>query len=152
MAEQRAGLEAARELLERSGIHTVECMFADTWGGPRGKRLPTKHFLKVAAGSGFAIANVYVFPGLPTELVAMFEAIEDEFRGAPPILAWRRTYRTHESEIASVLAAAGERWPDVLVGSYPTFDKAHPEVEIVLKSSDVAALAQASAFVERSIA
>jgi glutamine synthetase len=56
--EQRAGLEAARELLERSGIDTVECMFADTWGGPRGKRLPTKHFLKAAAGSGFAIANV----------------------------------------------------------------------------------------------
>jgi glutamine synthetase len=33
-------------------------MFADTWGIPRGKRLSTKHFLSVAAGSGFAIANV----------------------------------------------------------------------------------------------
>ena len=33
-------------------------MFADTWGIPRGKRLSTPHFCSVAAGSGFAIANV----------------------------------------------------------------------------------------------
>lgn len=100
---------------------------------------------------GFAIANVYVFPGLPAELEAMFEAIEDEFRGSPPIRQWRRTYRTHESEIASILAEAGERWPHVLVGSYPSFDPPPPEVEIVLKSSDADALAQASAFVEQAI-
>ena len=57
-AEADASVEAARELLERHDVHTVECMFADTWGIPRGKRLPTSHFLKVAAGPGFAIANV----------------------------------------------------------------------------------------------
>jgi glutamine synthetase len=44
-----------RELCERHGIHTVECMFADTWGIPRGKRIPTKQFL---SGHGFAMANV----------------------------------------------------------------------------------------------
>jgi glutamine synthetase len=49
------GLERARELIERHGIHTVECMFPDTWGIPRGKRVPAKQFLK---GGGLAIANV----------------------------------------------------------------------------------------------
>jgi glutamine synthetase len=58
LAEAEAQLQEARELLERNGIHTVECMFADTWGAPRGKRLPTRHFLRAAGGSGFAIANV----------------------------------------------------------------------------------------------
>ena len=53
MAE--GNLERARELVDASGIHTVECMFADTWGIPRGKRIPAKQFLK---GGGFAIANV----------------------------------------------------------------------------------------------
>ena len=38
-------------------MHTVECMFADTWGIPRGKRLPTAQFLK-SSDHGFAIANV----------------------------------------------------------------------------------------------
>ena len=53
MAEADVG--RARELIEANGIHTVECMFADTWGIPRGKRLPANQFLK---GAGFAIANV----------------------------------------------------------------------------------------------
>jgi nicotinamide-nucleotide amidase len=100
---------------------------------------------------GFVIANVYVFPGLPAELIAMFETIEDEFRGAPPIRSWRKRYRIRESEIASTLAEAGERWPDVLVGSYPSFEAAGPEVEIVLKSSDPHALAAATAYVEGAI-
>lgn len=50
-------VERARELLEGNGVHTVECMFADTWGVPRGKRLPASQFLK-STERGFAIANV----------------------------------------------------------------------------------------------
>jgi len=94
---------------------------------------------------GFVIENVYVFPGLPAEMEAMFDGIADEFRRDPPIGVWRRTYRARESEIASLLAETGERWPDVLVGSYPTFHASGPEVEIVLKSSDERALAAAAA-------
>jgi molybdenum cofactor synthesis domain-containing protein len=100
---------------------------------------------------GFVVENVYVFPGLPAEMEAMFDAIAHEFRGAPPIASWRRTYRTRESEIASLLAETGERWPDVLVGSYPSFEPTGPEVEVVLKSSDPTALAAARDFVERSL-
>jgi glutamine synthetase len=51
-------IEAVRELLSRQQVHTVECMFADTWGIPRGKRLSAAHFCSAAGGSGFAIANV----------------------------------------------------------------------------------------------
>lgn len=50
-------VERAREFLEENGVHTVECMFADTWGVPRGKRLPASQFLK-STEQGFAIANV----------------------------------------------------------------------------------------------
>jgi glutamine synthetase len=52
-----SGSERARELIEKHGIHTVECLFADIWGTPRGKRLPAKHFLK-SPEKGFAIADV----------------------------------------------------------------------------------------------
>jgi len=40
---------------EEHGIHTVECVIVDTWGMPRGKRIPVRQFLR---GGGFHIANV----------------------------------------------------------------------------------------------
>jgi molybdenum cofactor synthesis domain-containing protein len=96
---------------------------------------------------GFAIENVYVFPGLPVEMKAMFESVEDELAAGPPIDSWRRTYRTRESDIVAVLVEAGERFPGLLVGSYPTFGEAGPQVEVVLKSSDGAQLAAAAEYV-----
>ena len=97
---------------------------------------------------GFAIENVYVLPGLPAEMEAMFEAIAEEFRRGAPIGAWRRTYRTRESVIAGALVEAGERWPGVLVGSYPRFDRDGPEVEVVVKSSDLEELSAAAGWLE----
>ena len=58
VTETAADIESVREFLDREQVHTVECAFADTWGIPRGKRLSTQHFCSVAAGTGFAIANV----------------------------------------------------------------------------------------------
>jgi molybdenum cofactor synthesis domain-containing protein len=100
---------------------------------------------------GFALENVYVMPGLPPEMEAMFLAIEEEFRRGSPIGAWRRTYRTGESSIAPALVEATERWPGVLVGSYPTFTDEGPRVELVLKSRDAGALAAASSWLESAL-
>jgi molybdenum cofactor synthesis domain-containing protein len=96
---------------------------------------------------GFRIANVWVLPGLPREMEAMFERYEDEFGGGAPIGSWRRHLRgTSEREITPALVEATDRWPTVLVGSYPSFPPTGPEVEVVLKSADSAALAEAARF------
>ena len=100
---------------------------------------------------GFAIENVYVFPGLPVEMRAMFESIEAELSGGPPIDSWRRTYRARESEIVQVLVEAVERFPGLLVGSYPTFGDAGPLVEVVLKSGDSAQLSAAVEYVATAL-
>jgi molybdenum cofactor synthesis domain-containing protein len=100
---------------------------------------------------GFAIENVYVLPGLPVEMRAMFESIEAELAGGPPIDSWRRTYRARESEIVQVLVEAVERFPGLLVGSYPTFGDAGPLVEVVLKSGDGAQLAAAAEYVATAL-
>jgi len=100
---------------------------------------------------GFAIENVYVMPGLPSEMKAMFDAIAEEFRRGSPIGAWRRTYRTRESEITPAMVEAGERWPGVLIGSYPSFGPDGPEVEIVVKSSDAGELREASEWLEAEL-
>lgn len=101
---------------------------------------------------GFAIENVYVLPGLPAEMEAMFETIADELRVDAPIATWRRTYRTTEGSIVGVLEEAVARHPQVLVGSYPSFHPHGSEVEVVLKSRDAAAVDAAGAFVERALA
>jgi molybdenum cofactor synthesis domain-containing protein len=100
---------------------------------------------------GFTLANVYVLPGLPSEMEAMFVSIEEEFRRGSPIQSWRRVYRTYESVISATLAEAHERWPGVLVGSYPSFSSEGSTVEVVLKSSDPDALAEASAWLGSAI-
>jgi len=100
---------------------------------------------------GFAIGNVFVLPGLPAEMEAMFETLVDELRSGGPIDAWRRSYRTTESRIVAVLESMGERHPSVLVGSYPRFDEHGSEVEIVVKSADPQALAAATAWIEAAL-
>ena len=81
----------------------------------------------------------------------MFDSIAEEFRRGSPIGAWRRTYRTRESRIAPALVEAGERWPGVLVGSYPAFGAGGPTVEVVVKSSDPDALHDASSWLESTL-
>ena len=115
---------------------------------PRGSR-PLANPL--GGAPGFALENVYVLPGLPSEMEAMFAAIEEEFRRGSPIGAWRRVYRTYESVIASALAEADERWPGVMVGSYPSFGASGFTVEVVLKSSDAEALEAASTWLASAI-
>jgi len=99
---------------------------------------------------GFVVENVHVLPGLPSEMEAMFDAIAERFRG-DPIGVWRRAYRTTEGRIVGVLQDATARHPAVTVGSYPRFDPDGPEVEVVLKSSDPTALADAVAWIEAAL-
>jgi molybdenum cofactor synthesis domain-containing protein len=115
---------------------------------PRGARpLPNP----LGGAPGFVLENVYVMPGLPSEMEAMFDSVAEEFRAGSPIGAWRQTYRTRESVIAPALVEVGERWPGVLVGSYPTFGADGPVVEVVVKSSDAAELAAASGWLARAL-
>jgi molybdopterin-biosynthesis enzyme MoeA-like protein len=92
-----------------------------------------------------------VLPGLPGEMKAMFDRYADELRAAEPIGSWRRRYRTRESIISPALVEATERWPGVLVGSYPSFGDAGPEVEVVLKSSDSDLLEAAKGWLEAEL-
>jgi molybdopterin-biosynthesis enzyme MoeA-like protein len=124
--------------------------FAARWAdlpvGSRGLENP------LGGAPGFAIENVYVLPGLPAEMRAMFDLVEHELAGSPAIGSWRRTYGLRESEIVEILVEAGERWPGLLVGSYPSFEKGGPEVEVVLKSQDEAVLSRAADWVESELA
>jgi molybdenum cofactor synthesis domain-containing protein len=115
---------------------------------PRGSR-PLENPL--GGAPGFRIENTWVLPGLPREMKAMFDLYAEELRAAQPIDSWRRRYRTRESVISPALVVATDRWPTVLVGSYPSFGDAGPEVEVVLKSSDATVLEAARAWLEAEL-
>ncbi|MGB2953450.1 MAG: molybdopterin-binding protein [Gaiellaceae bacterium] len=144
------GQEEAPEIAERLRArfsHDPE--YAARWAQlPAGSR-PLEN--PVGGAPGFAIENVYVFPGLPAEMEAMFETVEDELRCDPPIGSWRRTYRTTEGRIVAVLQAMGERHPAVQVGSYPSFGEGGSTVEVVVKSSDPGALREATSWIEAAL-
>jgi molybdenum cofactor synthesis domain-containing protein len=123
--------------------------YAARWAAlPQGAR-PLENPL--GGAPGFRIENVWVLPGLPREMEAMFDRYAEELRAARPIGAWRRTYRTRESLISPALVEATARWPGVLVGSYPTFADEGPSVEVVLKSSDPEALGAARTWLEEEL-
>lgn len=141
-----AGLAA--ELRERFAPRGLD-EYAARWARlPRGAE-PIENPL--GGAPGFTLGNVWVLPGLPSEMEAMFDAIAERFR-SEPIGAWRRSYRTGEGQIVHVLEEAQLRHPTVSVGSYPRFLDDGPEVDLVLKSADAAALATATAWLERALA
>ena len=138
--------EVAADLRSR---FTGDPDYVTRWAAlPRGARAARE---PARRGAGLPLDNTWVLPGLPSEMRAMFDRYADELRAERPIGSWRRRYRTRESTITPALAEATERWPAVLVGSYPSFDPSGPEVEVVLKSSDPDLLEAARAWLEAEL-
>lgn len=97
----------------------------------------------ISAAPGFRIGNVFVFAGVPAIMQAMFDSIRHSLIGGAPMRS--RTYRTNlpEGLMAADLGALQTRYPDVEIGSYPSFARRESGVRIVLRSTDTARLAAA---------
>jgi nicotinamide-nucleotide amidase len=154
----REGISAAFEAQQAEIVDLAERLrarfpadpeYAARWAQlPAGAR-PIENPL--GGAPGFVLQNVYVLPGLPSEMKAMFHAIVGDLRSERPISSWRRTYETTEARIVGVLEAMGDRYPGVLVGSYPKFHAQGATVEVVVKSSDSESLQAAVAWLEQAL-
>lgn len=92
----------------------------------------------LGAAPGFIVdGRVFVFPGVPSELKAMFPLVSDRFAGSPMIVDWLITKRK-ESDIVAPLNEAVRLFPQVSFGSYPS-----GVVKIKMKSRDAEAVKQA---------
>ena len=82
---------------------------------------------------GAALENVYVMPGIPRELKAMFEDVAEEFDGD----AVSRFLYTVEPE-ANIVGALEdvESEFDVMVGCYPDRDAGHNRLKLTATSQD----------------
>ena len=98
----------------------------------------------VSGAPGFQLDNVFVLPGVPAIMDAMFEGLGDRLVGGEPILTGNVTTNLVESVIANDLGAMQERYPDVSMGSYPYFRKGKLGVNLVLRATDAARMEAAA--------
>ena len=94
---------------------------------------------------GCVVENVYVFPGIPEELRAMFESVGDEFAGD----AVSETVETDapEGALPDVLDEARGTF-DVVVGSYPSQDGPN---RLKVTGSDAEEVRSAAAWLEQRV-
>jgi molybdenum cofactor synthesis domain-containing protein len=108
---------------------------------PKGSRmLPNE----VGVAPGAEIEGIYVLPGVPSEMQAMFEGVEDEFEGDPRYEAF-----VHADEPESALIERFEDLReqfDVKVGSYPG-----DHVRVKLEGDDEGEVADAEAWLRERV-
>ncbi len=103
-------------------------------------------FNPVGAAPGFIInGRVYVFPGVPSEMKAMFELVKEQFKGPKLLVDWIVTNRP-ESDLVPDLNEAVKKFPAVTFGSYPS-----QTVKIKMKSYDAGQLAAAKEWLSQRI-
>jgi molybdenum cofactor synthesis domain-containing protein len=106
----------------------------------------------VSAAPGFRIGNVMVLAGVPDIMQAMLLAATQHLRTGPRIGAASIVVARPEGEIADLFAAHQARFPDVQMGSYPSFADGNYRTELVLRSADPARLEAARAELARVLA
>jgi molybdenum cofactor synthesis domain-containing protein len=101
--------------------------------------------LEAATGGvpGFQLRNVYVLPGRPAEMRAMFRALTLRV-GREPIHRVTITLETTEDRITETLEQFELEHPLVRLGSYPDLDSCPPQVILVLVSRSASSLNEAA--------
>ena len=108
---------------------------------PEGARLIDN---PVSGAPGFQLENVFVLPGVPSIMEAMFDGLTERLVGGAPILTENILTNLPESVIATDLEALQEKFPDVNMGSYPYFKKGKLGVNLVLRGIDSARMNDAA--------
>ena len=99
----------------------------------------------VSVAPGFQMENVFTFAGIPRIAEGMFQSMKHRLVGGAPMVS--RTVRTNlpEGLIAEPLSALQKSYADLDIGSYPGFRNGRVSVSLVLRGTDDARLASASA-------
>jgi molybdenum cofactor synthesis domain-containing protein len=102
----------------------------------------------VSGAPGFRLGNVYVLPGVPSIMRAMFECLRPRLRGGRPVLSRTISAFTTEGCIASSLAKVQETHDRAEIGSYPFIRSGRFGVSLVVRAPDPAVLEAAASAVD----
>ena len=107
---------------------------------PQGAELITN---SISVAPGFMIGNVIVLAGVPDIMQVMLDDVTAKLRtGAKMLTATIQLFRP-EGDVADLFATHQKKFPDVAMGSYPTFAEGRVSTQLVLRSTDSALLARA---------
>ena len=90
----------------------------------------------VSSAPGFIVENIYVLPGVPKILQAMFKNLEDEIKGITNMVSKNIIVYSPEGEIAAFLESIQNEFADISIGSYPYFRPPDVGTNIVLRAID----------------
>ena|SRR5438552_457867 len=97
----------------------------------------------VSKAPGFQMGNVFVMAGIPKVMQAMMDEAGKRLSGGIPMRSVAITVEGGEGDIAKPLKDIQDRYPAVIIGSYPFEGSRGFAATLVLRSRDDAALAEA---------
>jgi molybdenum cofactor synthesis domain-containing protein len=90
----------------------------------------------ISRAPGFRIENVYVLPGVPQIMQAIFSELKHRLRGGARLYSRNVSCALSEGALAKDLATLQERYADLEIGSYPYFLRSDFGVTLVLRGTD----------------
>jgi molybdenum cofactor synthesis domain-containing protein len=90
----------------------------------------------ISRAPGFRVENVYVLPGVPQIMQAIFSELKHRLRGGAKLYSRNVSCALSEGALAKDLAAMQERYADLEIGSYPYFRRSDFGVTLVLRGTD----------------
>lgn len=99
---------------------------------------------QVSAAPGFQIENVFVLAGVPRIMRAMMAALRPRLKTGRPLLTITVAADIREGDVALALGSVQKAHGNVAIGSYPFFDDTGAGTQIVARSVEADALAEAA--------
>ena len=97
----------------------------------------------VSKAPGFQMENVFVMAGVPKIMQAMMDQVAPRLARGPVMQSRKVEFLGGEGDIAKPLGEIQERFPSVVIGSYPFESPSGFATNLVLRSRDDAALDRA---------
>ncbi len=99
----------------------------------------------ISRAPGFRIDNVFVLPGVPQIMQAIFNELRHRLKGGAKVFSRSVSCTLAEGAIAQDLGALQARYGDLEIGSYPYFRRSDFGVTLVVRGTDRERIAAAIA-------
>jgi molybdenum cofactor synthesis domain-containing protein len=105
----------------------------------------------ISVAPGFMLANVIVLAGVPDVMQVMLDDVTARLATGAKLQTATIKLARAEGDVADLFAAHQKEFPDVAMGSYPSFSDGRISTQLVLRSTDSQRLAAAAESLERKL-